>query len=169
MYVTDSQMLSLVKQEVMSRIYLATHLRPSMRYTDSMCRRSRKLRRDVMRLADEVIRYHDARHNDFIGFALFKNIFCYMVLPWLIDFAKGIVAGGITSSFKQKMVDPVLDKLIGSGKALMSKKDENEPQTQALIRNIKDGMARLWELLKREGSFVAGKVFGFFSKIKNAI
>lgn len=167
MYITDSQLLSLAKQEVRSRIYLATHLRPNMRYTDSRCVRSRALRRDVMRLADRLIRYHDARHNDFIGFALFKNIFCYMILPWLIDFAKGIVAGGITSSIKQKMIDPVLDKLIGSGKALMAKKDENEPQTKALVRNIKDGMQRLWEILKREGSYMASKVFGFFSKIKN--
>ena len=122
-----------------------------------------------MRLADRMIRYHDIRHNEFIGFAIFKSIFCGLVLPWLIDFAKGIVAGGITSSFKQKMVDPVLDKLIGSGKALMAKKDDSEPQTQALIRNIKDGMLKLGEILKREGSFVAGKVFGFFNKIKNAI
>ena len=164
MIVTRSQLKSLVKQDILSRVYLAQNGVPCHRYGDSLAVLPRVSRRKIRRLADAAIRYHDARYNDFFAFALFKILFIYVALPWLIDFAKGIIASGITASIKQKMIDPILDKLIGSGKALLQKRGD-EPQTEALCRNIKDGMLQLGAILKREGSFVAGKVTGLASKI----
>lgn len=168
MVITYPQLHSLIKQDIFERMYLAKHGVPCRSYNDSLTGLPRASRRKIRRLADAAIRYHDARYNDFFAFALFKNLFLYFVLPWLVDFAKGIIAGGITASFKQKMVDPILDKLIGSGKALLAKKGD-EPQTQALCRNIKENLGKLANVLQREGSFVAGKVMGFFGKVKGLL
>ena len=165
MVITYPQLHSLIKQDIFERMYLAKHGVPCRSYNDSLAGLPRASRRKIRHLADAAIRYHDARYNDFFAFTLFKILFVNVALPWLIDFAKGIVAGGITASFKQKMVDPILDKLIGSGKALIAKRGD-EPQTEAICRNIKDNLGKLADVLKREGSFVAGKVIGIYNKIK---
>ena len=165
MVVTYSQLQSMIKQDIFSRMYLAKHGVPYKQYNDSLARLPRASRHRIRRLADAAIRYHDARYNDFFAFALFKNLFIYIALPWLIDFAKGIVASGITASVKQKLIDPILDRLIGSGKALLAKKGD-EAQTEAICRNIKEDMGKLADILKREGSFIAGKVIGLFNKMK---
>ena len=164
MIVTRSQLKSLVKQDILSRVYLAQHGVPCHRYGDSLAVLPRASREKIRRLADSAIRYHDVRYNDFFAFTLFKMIFLNLILPQLVDFAKGIIAGGITSSVKQKIIDPVLDKLIDSGK-LLAQKRGNEPQTEALCRNIKDNLLYFCGVLKKEGSFLAGKLLGPVTKI----
>ena len=168
MPLTRSQLMALVKRDIYSRIYLAQHGTPRTPFMDSFGSMNRRLRRKVERLADAAIVRYDRRHNDFVGLVLFKNIFIYMILPFLIDFIKGAVAGGISASVKQKFIDPILDRLIGSGKRLLERRGD-EAYTQAIVRNIKSDMGILCDRLRKEGSYVAGKVTGLFNKIKNIV
>lgn len=158
----------LVRDEINARVFLATHGYERRRHSDSYYSMSTYAKAKIRRLADRAIRIHDARYNDLVGFVLFKALFINLALPFLINLAKNAISNGISASIKQKLIDPILDRLISAGTALVRKGDE-DTYTDAIIRNIKTNFGRLIDILKREGSAIAGKASFIFNKIKNIV
>lgn len=163
-----NRIIRLVRDEIDARVYLALHGREVRRYSDAYYSMSPRSRAKIRCLADYAIRLHDARYNDFVGFTIFKLLFINLVLPFVIDLAKGAIASGIASSVKQKMIDPILDRLIGYGKQLVTKR-ESDTYTDAITRNIKKDFGLLTNTLKREGSAVSNKASFLLNKMKSIV
>lgn len=84
------------------------------------------------------------------------------ILPILITFLLGLlhsaVLGAMTASVKEKLVDPLLDRIIEHAKDLVRDRKEDEAYTAAALRNIRKDMDKLAAILKREKAPIANKV-----------
>lgn len=141
---------------------------------DSNVRRvSKKLNRLVQRRIDhEILRSLDGcrarlRHNDVIGTAaLIAGAIRFFVIPWLMKCLTSAVIGSMTSSLKQKVFDPLVSKVLARCKSFVQNKDPNDTYIKAFWKGISGDFAKIIEMLKKEGSFIASKLKQGFDKLK---
>lgn len=141
---------------------------------DSNVRRvSKKLNRLVQRRIDRaILRSLDScrarlRHNDVIGTAaLIAGAIKFFVIPWLMKCLTSAVIGSMTSSLKQKVFDPLVNKVLARCKSFVQNKDPNDTYIKAFWKGISGDFAKIIEMLKKEGSFIAGKLKQGFDKLK---
>lgn len=161
----------LVRNDIRARLAFARYGYVPKRYNDSRSTRrlTRQQKMRVRRLADHAIRIHDRRYNDIIGLIAFKAILVKSILPVLIPLLKAAavsgVGGAIAGGLKEKIVNPLLGRIINRAKQLNAEKGDGT-YTQALIKGIKEDMGRLIAVLKKEGAFVSSKIQGLFNKIR---
>jgi hypothetical protein len=134
------------------------------------CRRlNKKQAAYVRRLANRAIRIHDTRYNDIVGTAAFIIFFKTTILPILVGILKGAaiagLGGAISGPLKEKVVNPILSRLISHGKLLIANKGD-QTYTETLIKGIKVDMGKLLAVLKKEGAYVGNKLSSAYQKIR---
>lgn len=134
---------------------------------------SKKLNRLVQRRIDRaILRSLDGcrarlRHNDVIGTAaLIAGAIKFFVIPWLMKCLTSAVIGSMTASLKQKVFDPLVSKVLARCKSFVQNKNPNDTYIKAFWNGISSDFAKIIEMLKKEGSFIAGKLKQGFDKLK---
>lgn len=160
----------LVRDDIRARLALAHYGYVPKRYSDSQSVfLTKSQKRRVRLLADRAIRLHDRRYNDIVGFLAFKAILMKTVIPFLIPLLQKAVIAGVTGAIsgglKEKVINPLIQRIINRGKRLVENKGDGT-YTEALIEGIKADIGHLVEILKREGAFVSSKIQGLFNKIR---
>lgn len=146
----------------------------TQRLRDSNVRKvSKKLNRLVQRRIDRaILRSLDGcrarlRHNDVIGTAaLIAGAIKFFVIPWLMKCVTSAVVGSMTASLKQKVFDPLVNKVLARCKSFIQNKNPNDTYIKAFWNGISGDFAKIIEMLKKEGSFIAGKLKQGFDKLK---
>lgn len=161
----------LVRNDIRARLAFARYGYVPKRYTDSVgtMALTKRQRRYVRRLADRAIRIHDRKHNDIVGLIAFKAILINTIIPALIPLLKTVAisaaSGAVAGSLKEKIVNPLVERIIVRGRKLAAEKGDST-YTQAIIKGIKEDLGRLIDVLKKEGAFVSSKLQGLFNKIR---
>lgn len=134
---------------------------------------SKKLNRMIQRKIDnEILRTLDScrslsRCNDVMATsALIVGVIKYFVIPWLMKCATSAVIGSMTASLKQKVFDPLVNKVLARFKSYIQNKNKDETYTKAFWNGVSGDFMKIIEMLKKEGSFIAGKLKQGFDKLK---
>lgn len=164
----------LVRDEISSILFMAEYGYIPKRHTDSMRQAlSTMQKKRIHSLAVESIRIHDAKYNDFIGTAAFSAFMVARVIPFLIPLLKATVIGAATSSLsgslKQKIVDPIIERIVNKGKQLVAAKGENSTYTETIVKGIKQDMEKLMNVFRKEKAYVSPQLSGLYQKVRNLV